>query len=177
MEQPPAGWYPDPLGGHPLRYWDGQHWTDHVSDGGPTTGFVAAPTAPPVAGVASKNRNVRWLISGGHGGLHRHRVEAGHRGRWRDHARAGCGRRASGVEISARNGTQRVHHWRRARSVDRGNRRLHMVDVKTQFADSDLAVASIGMGLWITLLGAIALGAGCIYALARRNSSSNRLPQ
>jgi hypothetical protein len=65
MEQPPAGWYPDPLGGHPLRYWDGQHWTDHVSDGGPTTGFVAAPTAPPVAGVASKNRNVRWLISGG----------------------------------------------------------------------------------------------------------------
>lgn len=26
------GWHPDPTGGHAMRFWDGQHWTDHVSD-------------------------------------------------------------------------------------------------------------------------------------------------
>lgn len=30
----PPAWAPDPLGRHELRYWDGQRWTEHVSDGG-----------------------------------------------------------------------------------------------------------------------------------------------
>ncbi|MGV3758643.1 MAG: phospholipid scramblase-related protein [Actinomycetota bacterium] len=30
----PASWYPDPLGRHELRYWDGGQWTEHVSDHG-----------------------------------------------------------------------------------------------------------------------------------------------
>ena len=30
----PAEWYPDPVGRHEYRYWDGSKWTDHVSDGG-----------------------------------------------------------------------------------------------------------------------------------------------
>ncbi len=30
---PPADWYPDPLGIHGHRYWDGSAWTDHVSGG------------------------------------------------------------------------------------------------------------------------------------------------
>ncbi|HLT15109.1 MAG TPA: phospholipid scramblase-related protein [Acidimicrobiales bacterium] len=30
----PANWYPDPLGRHELRYWDGSQWTEHVSDHG-----------------------------------------------------------------------------------------------------------------------------------------------
>lgn len=29
MSQPP-GWYPDPYGHAPLRWWDGQAWTGHV---------------------------------------------------------------------------------------------------------------------------------------------------
>jgi uncharacterized protein YxjI len=37
-EQPPAAhppnWYPDPGGKHEHRYWDGQQWTEHVSDHG-----------------------------------------------------------------------------------------------------------------------------------------------
>ena len=33
----PAGWHPDPHGRHQLRYWDGNGWTDHVSDGGVQT--------------------------------------------------------------------------------------------------------------------------------------------
>jgi uncharacterized protein YxjI len=32
--QPPANWYPDPLGRHELRYWDGSQWTEHVSSHG-----------------------------------------------------------------------------------------------------------------------------------------------
>lgn len=30
----PAGWNPDPLGRHELRYWDGTQWTEHVSNAG-----------------------------------------------------------------------------------------------------------------------------------------------
>ena len=32
----PPNWYPDPNGRHELRYWDGERWTDHVSDQGVT---------------------------------------------------------------------------------------------------------------------------------------------
>jgi Protein of unknown function (DUF2510). len=28
----PADWHEDPTGRHALRYWDGERWTDHVSD-------------------------------------------------------------------------------------------------------------------------------------------------
>jgi hypothetical protein len=28
----PPGWHPDPTGRHQSRYWDGQRWTDQVSD-------------------------------------------------------------------------------------------------------------------------------------------------
>jgi len=30
----PSNWYPDPLGRHELRYWDGAQWTEHVSSHG-----------------------------------------------------------------------------------------------------------------------------------------------
>jgi len=32
--QPPAGWYPDPVAQHELRFWDGAQWTNRVEDGG-----------------------------------------------------------------------------------------------------------------------------------------------
>jgi uncharacterized protein YxjI len=32
--QTPPNWYPDPLGRHELRYWDGSQWTEHVSSHG-----------------------------------------------------------------------------------------------------------------------------------------------
>lgn len=34
MSTTPANWHPDPMGRHQLRYWDGNAWTDHVSDNG-----------------------------------------------------------------------------------------------------------------------------------------------
>jgi hypothetical protein len=35
---PPVGaWHPDPAGRHELRWWDGQRWTESVSDGGATS--------------------------------------------------------------------------------------------------------------------------------------------
>jgi Protein of unknown function (DUF2510) len=33
----PAGWFADPSGRHELRYWDGQRWTEQVSDRGTQT--------------------------------------------------------------------------------------------------------------------------------------------
>lgn len=30
----PAGWFPDPLGRHEQRYWDGVQWTEHVASHG-----------------------------------------------------------------------------------------------------------------------------------------------
>lgn len=45
----PASWQPDPTGRHEHRYWDGQVWTDTVSDAGSTSvdAYDIAP-APPV---------------------------------------------------------------------------------------------------------------------------------
>ena len=37
MSENPASWHPDPMGRHQLRYWDGNAWTDHVSDNGVQT--------------------------------------------------------------------------------------------------------------------------------------------
>ena len=41
-QQAPANWYPDPMGRHELRYWDGSQWTEHVSSHGRQA--VDAPT-------------------------------------------------------------------------------------------------------------------------------------
>ncbi len=45
---PPAGWYPDPSGRAPFRYWDGAQWTEHTNQGTPPSPSVgqAAPAAP-----------------------------------------------------------------------------------------------------------------------------------
>ncbi len=53
-----AGWYDDPTRGGRLRYWDGNGWTEHVSEGGgtatePITGIPPAPPAGQVAGGGS----------------------------------------------------------------------------------------------------------------------------
>jgi len=31
---PPPQWVADPTGRHQYRYWNGQQWTEHISDGG-----------------------------------------------------------------------------------------------------------------------------------------------
>jgi membrane protease YdiL (CAAX protease family) len=41
---PPAGWYRDPAGQFPQRYWDGERWTDGVSD---KQGSVSQSPLPP----------------------------------------------------------------------------------------------------------------------------------
>ncbi len=43
----PANWYPDPMGRHEYRWYDGNQWTDHVSSGGvPSMDPVHAPNPP-----------------------------------------------------------------------------------------------------------------------------------
>ncbi len=65
MSDTPPNWYPDPSGRHQHRYWDGQVWTEHVSDHGrqgvdaitasaplPTTGMGAEKIQHQVGGQA-----------------------------------------------------------------------------------------------------------------------------
>jgi hypothetical protein len=44
---PGPGWYPDPYGTAPLRWWDGTKWEAHVAGGSPA--LPAAPMLHPVA--------------------------------------------------------------------------------------------------------------------------------
>jgi hypothetical protein len=59
---PAADWYPDPHGGHELRYWDGTAWTDHVADGGRTSvdgGDVTETASEPVLLTLYRAKEVR----------------------------------------------------------------------------------------------------------------------
>ena len=59
---PAAAWYPDPSGGHELRYWDGVAWTDHVADGGQTSvddGDVPETESEPVLLTLHMAKEVR----------------------------------------------------------------------------------------------------------------------
>ena len=57
---PPAGWYPDPSGGHRRRYWDGSAWTDHVAE--PGSAPIAAATAPATPPAVADRKE---LLDGG----------------------------------------------------------------------------------------------------------------
>jgi uncharacterized protein (AIM24 family) len=46
MADAPADWYPDPLGRHEYRYWDGAQWTEHVADAGEASVDPIAAAAP-----------------------------------------------------------------------------------------------------------------------------------
>lgn len=47
MSTPSPGWNPDPTGRHEYRYWDGDDWTDDVSDDGVTAVDPLDVAAPP----------------------------------------------------------------------------------------------------------------------------------
>jgi len=49
----PAAWYPDPVGRHEYRYWDGAAWTAHVADAGETLLDALQPETPAVMTVDS----------------------------------------------------------------------------------------------------------------------------
>ena len=58
----PAGWYPQPDG--QLRYWDGQHWTDHLAPGSAQplpAGAARAPSGSPTRLASSAPASGRRL--------------------------------------------------------------------------------------------------------------------
>jgi uncharacterized protein YxjI len=55
MTTTPAAWHPDPMARHQLRYWDGQAWTEHVSNNGVTAlDPLNAPAPPASDGTAAR---------------------------------------------------------------------------------------------------------------------------
>ena len=61
MSAPPA-WLADPTGRHQMRYWDGQQWTDYVSDAGAqSTDPVGSPGTSP---AAQKSTGGSWMAKG-----------------------------------------------------------------------------------------------------------------
>lgn len=69
MDNPGAGWHPDPTGKHQVRYHDGQQWTAHVStDGRQTSDPMPGTTGPvpaPPAGGGAKGKGGRWKWAAG----------------------------------------------------------------------------------------------------------------
>ena len=67
-----AGWHPDPLERHQLRYFDGEQWTPHVVDGSDLALDPLAPSSsdraqdvPPSDspdGTRPRRRRVQWLV-------------------------------------------------------------------------------------------------------------------
>ena len=53
---PKADWYPDPLGRHELRYYDGAAWTEHVSSHGRQSTDDPGATAKTVAGAQTPEK-------------------------------------------------------------------------------------------------------------------------
>jgi hypothetical protein len=72
-----AGWHPDPLGRHQLRYFDGEQWTPHVVDGSDVSFDPLAPSTPEVTPdeatsdsrsrtrARTRTRRVQWLVLAG----------------------------------------------------------------------------------------------------------------
>jgi uncharacterized protein YxjI len=61
---PPANWYPDPMGRHQLRYFDGAQWTDHVSSNGNQSLDPLNPGTVPIA-VQSAEKHQKQLDRAG----------------------------------------------------------------------------------------------------------------
>ena len=51
VSPPPAGWYPDPSGRAPFRYWDGIRWTEHTDQGTAPSPSPTSPNPPPPPGT------------------------------------------------------------------------------------------------------------------------------
>ncbi|HEX9546439.1 MAG TPA: DUF2510 domain-containing protein, partial [Acidimicrobiales bacterium] len=55
-----VGWYPDPEGEAPLRWWDGTAWTGHTRDSYPVAGPASGPVPPPRLPFGA----ARWALVG-----------------------------------------------------------------------------------------------------------------
>ncbi|MFZ4515023.1 MAG: DUF4328 domain-containing protein [Acidimicrobiia bacterium] len=64
MQQTPAGWYPDPWGGAPLRYWDGAAWTSYTAGGASPVATASADSMFVPQPTAKFGQTAMWLQAG-----------------------------------------------------------------------------------------------------------------
>lgn len=56
------GWYPDPLGGHGARYWDGAQWDGAIQPGPPTGPMVTREFSEPTSPPTEPSRRRLWPL-------------------------------------------------------------------------------------------------------------------
>ena len=63
MTTPEAGWYADPAGRFPMRYWNGLAWTEHVSENGVQTIDPAGGFNPSIAPEVKPGQGAVWITA------------------------------------------------------------------------------------------------------------------
>ena len=181
------GWYPDPWAQAAHRWWDGAEWTGQV--GGPPGPQPASPMAQAVP--AQNVTGPRWLVLGGSAG-----VALGSLLPWAEVTAPFIGT----VTVAGTDGDGVLTLFGAVVTallalVGFGARRsrgaligalvvallvaavavIDMVDVTGRIADAEdgdvVIQASIGIGLWVVLLGALAAIVGTVMALSSRRGS------
>ncbi len=67
-QSPPPGWYPDPWGTSPRRYWDGAAWTGYTDSASPYASVATTAKTDPLRMVLPIGRS-GWAIVAGYLGL------------------------------------------------------------------------------------------------------------
>ena len=65
---PPPGWYPDPWGASPHRYWDGAAWTGHTDSATAYASVATTAKQDPLRMILPIGRSA-WAIAAGYLGL------------------------------------------------------------------------------------------------------------
>ena len=180
--QTPAGWYPDPNGGPQQRYWDGARWTEHYA--APATGY--APAAPAQKAPVKPPPSTWWgvppilvlLLIGCIGTWVKAEVEIF--GQSQTSTKGGLEKDGSIVLVLTVIAAVLLILWRSqgarwqawvATGIGALATIISIADVADVNSKKDTAIGTInvGWGLWVTLVGSIALTViSIVLALNRR---------
>jgi len=185
--QTPAGWYPDPSGSGQQRYWDGSQWTEHYTPGAgaPAAGGYPAQAAP--ARPVGPPPNLWWgvpavlalLLIGCIGTWVKAEVEIF--GQTQSSSKGGLEKDGSIVLFLTVVAGVFLVLWRAQRkrwmpiaaaAIGALCTLIAIIDIADVGNQKETALGSVsvGWGLWLTLIGSIALTILSIVLAARGSS-------